>query len=324
MTAVYHVPDREGQSPFALAAGNRFERALFDNGAARLLELYRKAGRLTTAECKIVILPDLAPRATAADMARRRSETDRLFALKVRRHPSAPNLIVKSRVPVTLLGVPHDTEPDLLVASDSDAFYRPVEIKSYPDRAGKTSAADIRSACRQAAVGVVGLRQAITRLRLGSPLHLVPAIGDLVLRQPGSFFPTLTAMPLKGEVHSLERALDEAPRNLDELETLLASIRRSASLDDPSILDAISGNYIESCREHCALAPRCKALAVAAADPVLIGGTAREELAGAGSLTRALDLLHDRSRPRTPQEEALAVRLKDALGEYRRAVGNGR
>jgi PD-(D/E)XK nuclease superfamily len=44
---------------------------------------------------------------------------------------------VKPRVPVTLLGVPHDTEPDVLVASDADAFYRAVEIKSYPDRAGK-------------------------------------------------------------------------------------------------------------------------------------------------------------------------------------------
>lgn len=50
MKTVYKEPHREGQSPFALAAGNRFERALFENGAAGLLDLYRTAGRLTTAE----------------------------------------------------------------------------------------------------------------------------------------------------------------------------------------------------------------------------------------------------------------------------------
>lgn len=324
MKTVYKEPDREGQSPFALATGNRFERAVFENGAARLLDLYRRSGRLTTAECKIVVIPDLAPATTAAAMARRRSETERLFQLKARRDSRAPNIIVKARIQVALLGVPHDIEPDVLVAADSDAFYKPVEIKSYPDRAGKTNAADIRSACRQAAVAVIGLRHAVERLRLGDPPQLAPAVADLVLRRPGSFRPTLRPMTLAGEVHSLERALNEAPRDLAELEALIDAITPGASLDEADVLDAVPTNYVESCREHCALAPQCKQAAVACGDPVLLGTPAREELAAAGSLGRAVDLVRGRARPRTAEERALQARLLEALGEYQQAVSHGR
>jgi hypothetical protein len=324
MRMVYEQPDREGQSPFALAAGDRFERALFDNGAARLVELYRAAGRLTTAECKVVVVPALAPAATATTMARRRTETKRLFQLKAKRDPRAPNIIVKPRVQVALLGVPHDTEPDALVAADSDVFYRPVEVKSYPDRDGKTATADIRSACRQAAVAVIGLREAVRVLRLGDPEELVPAAGDLVLRRPGAFIPSLRPMTLTSEVYSLQRALAEAPRNLDELEALIEDITPGASLDDADVLDAVQANYLDSCREHCALAPRCKQEAIACGDPVLIGSQAREELAAAGSLGRAVSLMRGRQHPQTAEEQALQARLQEALGVYGEAVSHGR
>ena len=320
MRTVYNALDREGQSPFAVAAGNSFERALFENGAARLLELYREADRLATAECKVVVVPELAPAATAATMARRRAETERLFRLKAARDPRAPNLIVKARVRVALLGVPHDTEPDVLVAADGDEFYRPVEVKSYPDRGGKTSPADIRSACRQAAVAVIGLRDAVLRLRLGDPERLVTTTADLVLRRPGSFRPTLRPMTLAGEVHSLQRALDEAPRNLDELESLVEAISPGASLDQVDVLDAVPANYVDSCREHCALAPKCKQEAIACGDPVLIGSQAREELAAAGSLGRAVSLMRGQGQPRTVEERALQRRLQDTFIAYQQAV----
>ena len=58
---IYGEPAREEQSPFALALGNQFERSLFNNSAARSIQLYRDAGRLTTKECKVAIVPDLAP-----------------------------------------------------------------------------------------------------------------------------------------------------------------------------------------------------------------------------------------------------------------------
>src|SRR5207244_3916608 len=107
---------------------------------------------------------------------------------------------------------------------------------------------------------------------------LVPSNGDLVLRIPGSYNARLTAMALRGEVASVERAIDEAPRNLGELERLLAEIGAGATLSDPSVLDRIPNRYLESCREHCAIAERCKQQALASGDPGLLGNAAREEL----------------------------------------------
>ena len=143
-----------------------------------------------------------------------------------------------------------------------------------------------------------------------------------LLRAPGSFKATLRPMTLAGEVASLERAIGEAPRNLDELEALLPA---GATLDDPDVLDFIPNSYRSSCREHCALASRCKQAAVAAGDPVLLGDRAREQLAAAGSIPRALDLLYGRGTPpRTTAESALAELLQEAQAEYRRAVKHGK
>jgi hypothetical protein len=318
---VYGEPAREGQSPFALAIGNRFDRAMAENGAAELLELYRSAGRLTTAECKVAIIPDLAPIGARRDlkhiMAVRQTESQKLMEQKLRKDPKAPNIIVKPRVLVTLLGLDHGIEPDALIASDSDPFYRPVEIKSYPDRAGKTEPADIRGACRQAAVGVVALRNVVYRMGVRNAEALIPACGDLVLRIPGALKPTLRPMTLKGEVDSLERAIHEAPSNLEELEQLL----QGGALDDPAVLESIPNSYRSSCKEYCALAQHCKQAAVASGDPAILGDFARETLAAAGSISRTLDLIRGTGAPpRTPGEQSLAEQLREAVTEYRKAV----
>jgi hypothetical protein len=320
--AVYGEPVREGQSPFALAIGNRFDRAMSENGAAELLHLYRSAGRLATSECKVAVIPDMAPLGARRDMkhvmALRQTMSQKLLEQKLRRDPKAPNIIIKPRVPVTLLGLDHTIEPDALIARDADPFYLPVEIKSYPDRAGKTEPADIRSACRQAAVGVVALRNFASRMGVKNPEALTPSSGDLVLRIPGALKPTLRPMTLKGEVDSLERAIREAPSNLDELEQFLPP---GSALDDPAVLESIPNSYRSSCREYCALAQHCKQAAVATGDPAILGDTARETLAAAGSISRALDLMKGKGAPcRTPAEQALAEQLRDALQEYREAV----
>jgi hypothetical protein len=315
---VYGQPPQEGQSPFAIGIGNRFERGLFENGAARLLDLLRRQGRLSPTDCGVVSIPDLVPGIAAADLNRRHTLSERYVSMKLAGDPAAPNILIKPRLTIAYLGVEHAVEPDVLIAAGTEPFYRLGEVKSYPDRDGKTGPADIRSACRHAAVGIVALRQAVTRLGAGEPGSLVPASGDLILRVPGSARATLRPMTLEAEVYSLQRALDEAPRNLDELEQLLADIGPSVALDNPTVLSAVPGNYLPSCREHCALAPLCKQEAIVVGDPVLLSIDAKEELAAAGSLTRALDLLRGRGAPpRTAQEAALQQRLQDEDQAYR-------
>jgi hypothetical protein len=127
---VYGESPREQQSPFAIGAGNQFETGVFENGAARLLDLYRSNGTLSLTECRIVDVPELAPGVTPAAMARRQAISLRLLRAKLAREPWAPNLIIKPRLQVTLLGLVFNIEPDALLAADTDTFYRPLEIKS--------------------------------------------------------------------------------------------------------------------------------------------------------------------------------------------------
>src|SRR6266545_4081248 len=80
---VFGEAPREGQSPFALSAGNRFERALFEDGAQRLLQLYRDKGRLAADEGTVVDLSEVVPGTKPADLARRKELTLDFFRRKL-------------------------------------------------------------------------------------------------------------------------------------------------------------------------------------------------------------------------------------------------
>ncbi len=317
-TTVFGLEDREAQSPFAMAIDQQFERHLLANGAANLFALYVKEGRLAASDSKIVSIHDYAPGDTPADRQRRETETRRLIGMKLRGEPSAPNLILKPRLVVNLVGISHPIEPDFLIASDADAFYRVGELKSYPDRGGKTDQGDLRSACRQSAVGVVGLRQALMSLGVREPAELATAHGDLILKVTGLFLATLRPMTLTGELDSVLRALADAPSNLVELEGLLPA---GGTLDDPVVLAAIPNHYRSACREHCALWTHCRGQSLMMSQPVILGDEAAERLAAAGSLSRARDLMNGVGLPpRNLAEAALAAELFAANQTYRRAV----
>lgn len=304
-------PSSEAQSLFALNRGNRFEASLLDSGAARLIEVYREVGRLAAHECKVVNVADHYPSSTANNLMKRVRFTHALLRQKLARDPQAPNIIIKPRIRISGIGFEHTIEPDALVASDTEDSYRVVEIKSYPDRSGKTSEADIRSACRQAAVGVVALKQTVSALSSDAFIaDKVAHAGDLILSLPGVYRPSLREMTLESEIASIERIIADAPQRLTELEAML---RPGAALSDPGVFDSLPFNYLPNCREHCALAKTCKARAVSEGNPVLLGLQAKEELAAAGSIGRAIELmLGVGPEPRTYEETILQRRLQEA------------
>jgi hypothetical protein len=71
---IYQEPLRKGQSPFAFVIGNTFEQLLFTQNAARLVDLYCKAGRLPPSP-RVVNLDTLEPQTDALALARRRMYT---------------------------------------------------------------------------------------------------------------------------------------------------------------------------------------------------------------------------------------------------------
>lgn len=311
------VPD--AMSPFAMTLSQGFERRLMANAGASLLTAYREKDLLTQAEAKIASVSDQAPGDSAYARGRREAETLRLVELKRVGDPRAPNLILGPRLPLTLVGVTHAIELNYLVASDDDPFYRVGVIKSYADRGGKTDPADIRAACREASVGTLALRQLL--LGRGEDDARAGDRIDMILRAPGSSFPRLFAsMRAESELASLMRALSTAPADLDEIEELMPA---GATFRDTGVVEQLPNNYRTNCKEHCALWERCRAQALSQGQPIILGDQAAEQLAAAGSLVRAIDLMDDRGRPPDNRAEAaLALDLRAAKALLDR-IANG-
>ena len=321
-SAVVQAVFNEGgdtMSPFAMTLTQAFERRLLENGGSSLLTAYREKGLLTPTEVKITSVENVAPGDSAVARGHRVRETQRLLDLKHAGDPRAPNLVLSPRLPIEIVGVSHAVELAYLVASDAELTYRVGVIKSFADRAGKTDKTDIRAACREAAVGTLALRQHIAS-RGGDP-EMVPDKVDLVLRAPGSFSPRLFAqMRAESELASLIRALSTAPADLDEVERLLPP---GGTLADPAMIDRLPNNYRSACKEHCALWERCRAHALMSGQPIVLGDLAAEQLAAAGSISRALDLWHGRGRaPENEAELTLMEALREA-GQVLDRIANG-
>lgn len=311
--------EADAMSPFAMTLIQNFERRLLGNGGSSLLTVYREKGLLAPDEVKITAVVDMAPGDNAVARGRRVSETQRLLDMKHSGDPRAPNLILSPRIPLEIVGVSHPVKLAYLVASDSEPAYRVGVIKSFADPGGNTDKSDIRAACREAAVGTLALRQHIA-LRGGDPEVAVNRV-DIVLRAPGSFNPRLfPAMRAESELASLVRALSTAPVDLEEVERMLPA---GGTLADPVMIERLPNNYRSACKEHCALWERCRAHALAAGQPIILGDLAAEQLAAAGSIPRALDLMGGRGRPPHNEAEAtLAAALRDASQELDR-IANG-
>ncbi|HEU5378028.1 MAG TPA: hypothetical protein VFV38_21615 [Ktedonobacteraceae bacterium] len=318
MQSVYQESLHKEQSPFALLRGITFERSLFENNAARLIDLYQKAG-LLPASPRVVNLDLLVPQTNAAALAHRRALTQRYIQEKLRRDTHAPHMIIHSRLQFTLYNVPHDIEPDLLIASEADPCYRPGEIKSFPDREGKTDRADLRGALRQAAVAVLGLRQLLSQWGIPFPERLVLPRADLILRVLGSSYATLRPMTLRQECASIQVILAQAPQVFHTLEQQLLAIGLHAALDQPGVLDQIPNHFTPTCKEFCPLAPHCKKQAQQRSEPIVLGNQACQELAPAGTLARAWNLLNGHP-PATPDEQDVAQRLQEAVSEWKKGV----
>ena len=316
---VLGVQVREGQSVFALDRGIRFEERLYESGAARLLELFRTERGWPVADCRVLDLRDVAPlpggsaEAAATGLARRAAATQRALAAKAAGDPHAYNLLVQPVLLIQVVGVAYPIIPDLLAASSAEPFYTPGEVKSFPDRGSKTDPADVAAATRQAAVAMVGLRQ--WAAAAPQPARLVGTQAHLVFARPGSLQPTLHTQSVRHEVAVLDRALAAAPADLRDV---AAALPPDATLADPATLEELPTCYREVCRTFCPLAEPCKAQAIAAASPVLLGTAATGELAGISDLRRAAALLFGDATP-TPEETATVGRLRADLARDRRA-----
>lgn len=304
VSAVHHVPMARvaaaeglppslGQSPFALARGQVFERTLFEEDT--LLKALVKAG----------VLPEGA--SGFRDLRVRRGFTlDDAAAetMRILRDPrgvslvAAATLVVPRRVMLPeavlildALAVRHDGPRPRLVVG---------EVKTYPDRGGHTDGSELALARAQAGLYLHALQVATE----GLDLELDPQ-GFLVLSRPGSNQPSVRA----GE--DLRYQAERARRGFDLLEA--AAERLSSPTAEPiqAVLEA-EVHYRDGCLSFCDRAPGCHARALAQGDPGALGEDMRRFL-GSVDLPRALALLQG-SAPQNPAEADLAKRFEGLEG----------
>jgi hypothetical protein len=325
ISAVHGVPMAEvakhegttpsmGQSPFAIARGQTFERALFRNQAESLRKALIRAGVLPegssgfqdfrlrrlggphqTLNDARQATADFLAEAARAETPRERRKVPTILAGPVVRIPGGimlPEAILVIDVLVVLV---ESERPVLMVG----------EIKTYPDRGGFTDGGELAAARAQAGVYVHGLELVLEELGLAE--LKVAKTGFLVLSRPGFNQPSIRAN------EDLRYQAERAKRGFAQLRHIAAALEQPADKD--TLVKAVCAapvEYHETCISFCDRAPTCHTAALNRGDPSALGEDIARFL-GETNLNRALALLAG-AKPATPAEEDLVRRLNEVDG----------
>ena len=160
-----------GQSPFAIARGQRFERILFARDAAVLTEALTKSGVLPGGSSGLADFRLRLHGGRSRTLDQARASTAELLQATAKHPRRAPAVVAGATVsipggvmlPEALLVLDvlvirrGEDRPELVVG----------EIKTYPDRAGYTDPRELATARAQAGVYVHGLGLVLKELGLG-------------------------------------------------------------------------------------------------------------------------------------------------------------
>jgi hypothetical protein len=298
-----------GQSPFALARGQRFERLLYRAGGALLFEALRSA-RVVPASA--TGLADFRIRVNGGPFRNLDQSLagtrDLLRNLAVEgSNASEPWLVAGAtvRIPggvmlpeailvLDALIVDHSRSPRELIVG---------EIKTYPDRGGYTDTLELATARAQAGVYVHGLELVLQELELSDAFR-VSDRGFLVLSRPGSNRPSVRA----GE--DLRYQARRAERGFALLRVAAEGLPRGSGHADVDAIRSAGFEYCETCVTFCDRASICREKALEAGNGAVLGEDVARFL-GSVTLPRALELAAG-AAPSKSGEVDLVRRIRDA------------
>ena len=297
------VPSSTGQSPFAIARGQTFERILFRINGKTLHEALIEAGVLSARSKGFADFRLRMNGGRLRDHDQAITGTSKLLqALAAGKAKVAiiasptvrlPRLIM---LPETILvadvvGVTYEKKAPLLVVG---------EIKTYPDRGGHTDGGELAQARAQAGVYVHGLRTAIEELRLSEKIAVADE-GFLVLSRPGVNKPNVRAR------EDLRFQAWRAERGFKQLEDAAKGLPPPGDKDPIAAIQGAETDYRQECISFCDRAPVCFARAVREDNPIVLGeDTAR--FLGKVSLGRAMELIEG-AKPKDSAERDVVRRL---------------
>lgn len=311
-----HPSLREGQSPFALARGVQFEKALYEP-ADRIFEALVRASVLPARHGP---LRDLRLRAHGGPLPTLDAAAT-AFAAVLRELASIRADAEPDEVPALVLAPTMKLEgapllPYGLFAADLVAVrlaetgprvrLHVGEVKVYPDRGGHTDRTQLASARAQAGLYVHAMRRTVAALGLTAAVQ-VEDDGFLVLAKPASNAPSVR----------WPEDLRWQARRAESWWTRLTVVAAEVLADGPAQSDATAAidavraaatAYEEGCITFCPRAPVCRARALAAGDATVLGGDVAA-LVGSVTLLRAEALMRGRAGATTPAEAALLERI---------------
>jgi hypothetical protein len=295
-----------GQSPFAIARGQTFERGLFKAEGKILREALEAADVLLKDSKGFRDYRMRIHGGPMADLDRARFATIDLLRDIASRKISptliaSPTLLIPAGVmlPEALLVI------DVATVSYEDAIVKITvgEIKTYPDRGGYTDSSELALARAQAGVYVHALRMVIDELTLRDKIS-VSDRGFLVLTRPGYNKPSVRAN------EDLRFQAKRAQRGFQMLESAAMQLPGPIATDPEKRIAAIRTAhtvYNERCVSFCDRAESCRRIALEAHAPSILGEDV-VRLVGGLDLKRIEDLLGG-AKAKTPIEEQALIQL---------------
>lgn len=322
-----------GQSPFAITAGNSFERRLKEGSKyALLVQALAPFVTLPNPPTVVDLGKAKGKRPGAAALRARAAETDKVLAAIARGDASAPHIVDHPVLAFEIGGTSAFLEPDAL-AFRVGTMLELVEIKSYAIIDGQGDAGKLAATAGQAAVYLLAVRAALSRLGF-DPAILNPSV---ILVAPKNFgrAPTAHRVPLKKKMMALERVLRAIPSTGSVLDGLKLPKGFTfdvdpggTSKDDPATRTALDRAvrclpmlYVPECIAGCDMAKYCRDQAIAEDDPSRLGRAARDSLPGVSRLHDALRLATEGTRAGEEHLEDIADTLRAAHGALQRAWG---
>jgi hypothetical protein len=310
-----------GQSPFALARGQKFEKALLENNGERLqaaliekgalpdgaegladLRIRMNGGPLKSLDEAAAKTSELLRAAAVAGPDGLYSTTPAIISSATLEIPGQPVMLPDGKLAIdALLLRPNEggTAVELAIG----------EIKTYPYRAGHTDSAELATARGQAGVYLHALRLAIDALGLSESFVCSPS-GVLVMSLSGQNAPVV----LPNE--DLEFQAARASRGFGQLREAAAGVTAFDILDEAlgiAKVTAAATEYKPECISFCDRAVGCRKAAENAGDAIVLGADVKR-LLGETTLGRAAALL-DGAEPTSLRESELAARFQDGRGE---------
>lgn len=306
-----------GASPFALGNGEQFERNLLAKNAERLIPELRHAGLITGQQANLLDLRikmngGTNPALTDLD----RAVDDSLDFLRVAGSSRGQDVLALPAVIAALtVRIPRGVMlPEALLIIDAvtitpvevDGITRAQlsvgEIKTYPDRGGETSGAQLAQARAQLGLYLHAL-EVVTEGFAAAAKPILSEFGFLVMTKPGTNFPSVRT----GE--HLRYQAERSARGFERLENVALALAGGSSDPIDAVLQADT-HYSEACLSFCDLAPRCHKAALNDGRASVLGD-AMAQLLGSTPLGRVVELLEG-APPLDDREREMVSILKAA------------